>query len=133
MSILPWEREGSNCVNDNHDISQVETRLKDATRRLHQLSASVGASKQIRQYDTDRRKNLLAKYVVRALKEGHSATAAEAYGRSDEAYQTELEGLSKQYEGAEKVIAEWDAEQASFEAARSLLSMAKESMKVLEG
>ncbi len=120
-------------MNDNHDIIQVETRLKDATRRLHQLSASVGASKQIRQYDTDRRKNLLAKYVVRALKEGHSATAAEAYGRSDEAYQTELEGLSKQYEGAERCIAEWDSEYASFEAARSLLSIARETLKILDG
>ncbi len=120
-------------MNDNHDISAVETRLKDATRRLHQLAPQVGAAKQIRQFDTDRRKNLLAKYVVRALKEGHSATAAEAYGRSDEAYQAELEGLSKQYEGAERTIAEWDSEYASFEAARSLLSMAKESMRVLEG
>ncbi len=120
-------------MTDNHDISAVETRLKDATRRLHQLSASVGASKQIRQYDTDRRKNLLAKYVVRALKEGHSATAAEAYGRSDEAYQTELEGLSKQYEGAERVIAEWDSEMCSFDAARSLLAMNRESMRVLQG
>ena len=120
-------------MNDNHDISQVEARLKDATRRLHQLAPQVGAAKQIRQFDTDRRKNLLAKYVVIALKEGHSATAAEAYGRSDPSYQTELEGLSKQYEGAEKTIAEWDSEFASFEAARSLLSMAKESMRVLEG
>jgi len=118
---------------DNHDISQVESRLKDATRRLHQLSPQVGAAKQIRQYDTDRRKNLLSKYVVRALKEGHSATAAEAHGRSDQSYQTELEGLSKQYEGAERTIAEWDSEFASFEAARSLLSMAKESIRVLEG
>ncbi len=120
-------------MTDNHDISQVETRLKDATRRLHQLSASVGASKQIRQYDTDRRKNLLAKYVVRALKEGHSATAAEAYGRSDEAYQTELAVMSREYEASEKTLAEWEAEQCSFEAARSLLSMMKESLKVLEG
>jgi hypothetical protein len=120
-------------VNDSRDISEVEQRLRSCSKRLHALSASVGASKQIRQYDTDRRKNLLAKYVVRALKEGHSATAAEAYGRSDPSYQTELEGLSKQYEGAEKTIAEWDSEYASFEAARSLLSMAKESMRVLEG
>ncbi len=120
-------------MNDSRDIGEVEQRLRTCSKRLHQLSASVGASKQIRQYDTDRRKNLLAKYVVRALKEGHSATAAEAYGRSDEAYQTELEGLSKQYEGAERTIAEWDSEFASFEAARSLLSMAKESMRVLEG
>ncbi len=120
-------------MTDDRDISEVEQRLRSCSKRLHQLSASVGAAKQIRQYDSDRKKNLLAKYVVRALKEGHSATAAEAYGRSDEAYQTELEGLSKQYEGAERCIAEWDAEMSSFEAARSLLSMAKESMRVLEG
>ncbi len=120
-------------MTDNHDISEVEQRLRSCSKRLHALSASVGASKQVRQYDTDRRKNLLAKYVVRALKEGHSATAAEAYGRSDLSYQTELEALSKQYEGAERTIAEWDSEFASFEAARSLLSMAKTSMQVLEG
>ncbi len=120
-------------MTDNHDISEVEQRLRSCSKRLHQLAASVGAAKQIRQYDTDRRKNLLAKYVVRALKEGHSATAAEAYGRSDEAYQTELEGLSKQYEGAERTIAEWDSEYASFEAARSLLSIARETLKILDG
>ncbi len=120
-------------MTDNHDISQVETRLKDATRRLHQLAPMVGSAKQIRNYDGDRKKNLLAKYVVRALKEGHSATAAEAYGRSDEAYQTELEGLSKQYEGAERTIAEWDAEMCSHDAARSLLAMNRESMRILQG
>ncbi len=118
---------------DNHDIFEVEQRLRSCSKRLHQLSPQVGAAKQIRQYDTDRRKNLLAKYVVRALKEGHSATAAEAYGRSDEAYQVALEAIAAQYEQAEKVIAEWDAEQASFEAARSLLSMAKETLKTLDG
>ncbi len=120
-------------MNDNHDISEVEQRLRSCSKRLHQLSASVGASKQIRQYDTDRRKNLLAKYVVRALKEGHSATAADAYGRSDEAYQAELAVMSREYEASEKTLAEWEAEQCSFEAARSLLSMMKESLKVLEG
>ncbi len=120
-------------MNDSRDISEVEQRLRSCSKRLHQLAPQVGAAKQIRQYDTDRRKNLLAKYVVRALKEGHSATAAEAYGRSDEGYQVALEAIGAQYEHAEKVIAEWDSEFASFEAARSLLSMAKESMKVLEG
>ncbi len=120
-------------MTDTHDISAVETRLKDATRRLHQLAPMVGSAKQIRNYDGDRKKNLLAKYVVRALKEGHSATAAEAYGRSDEAYQTELAVMSREYEASEKTLAEWEAEQCSFEAARSLLSMMKESLKVLEG
>ncbi len=118
---------------DSSQIDQISERLKQCTKRLHNLAAMTGSAKQIRQYDTDRRKNLLAKYVVRALKEGHSATAAEAYGRSDEAYQVALEAISVQYEQAEKTIAEWDAEQASFEAARSLLSMAKETLKTMEG
>lgn len=120
-------------MTDNHDIGQIEQRMKLCTKRLHSLAPQVGAAKQIRQYDTDRRKNLLSKYVVKSLKAGESATAAEAHGRADTAYQAELEALSEQYTGAEKVIAEWDSEFASFEAARSLLSMAKESMKVLEG
>ncbi len=120
-------------MNDNHDISEVEQRLRSCSKRLHQLAPQVGAAKQIRQYDTDRRKNLLAKYVVRALKEGHSATAAEAYGRSDEGYQVALETMSREHEASEKVLAEWEAEQCSFEAARSLLSMMKESLKVLDG
>ena len=120
-------------MNDNRDIAEVEQRLKSCSLNLHRLAPQVGAAKQIRQYDTDRRKNLLAKYVVRSLKAGESATAAEAYGRADGAYQAELEALSKQYEGAERTIAEWDSEQASFEAARSLLSMAKETLKTLEG
>ncbi len=120
-------------MTDNHDISEVEQRLRSCSKRLHQLAPLVGSAKQIRNYDGDRKKNLLAKYVVRALKEGHSATAAEAYGRSDAAYQTELEALSKQYEGAERTIAEWDSEMCSFDAARSLLAMNRETMRILQG
>ncbi len=118
---------------DNNDIIQVEERLKNATRRLHQLAPLVGSAKQVRQYDSDRRRNALAKYVVRALKDGQSATAAEAHGRADLAYQAEIAVMSRDYEASEKTLAMWEAEQCSFEAARSLLSMMKESLKVLEG
>ncbi len=120
-------------MTDNHDISEVEQRLRSCSKRLHVLAPQVGAAKQIRQYDTDRRKNLLAKYVVKSLKAGESATAAEAHGRADPSYQMELESLSKQYEGAEKCIAEWDSEMCSFDAARSLLAMNRESMRILQG
>ncbi len=118
---------------DQSEISTIEQRLKSSTKRLHALSAQVGAAKQVRNYDADRRKNLLAKYVVRYLEAGESATAAEQYARADGAYQSELEFLAKGHESAEQTIAEWDAEFASFEAARSLLSMQKETMRTLEG
>jgi hypothetical protein len=44
-------------------------------------------------------------------------------------YQAELEGLAGQREASEKTIAEWDAAFATFEAARSLNSMLKETWR----
>jgi hypothetical protein len=92
----------------------------------------LGAAKQVRDYDSDRRKSLLARHIVKHLKTGESATAAEAYGRADPAYHVELEALAEQREAAEKTIAESDAEYASFEACRSLLSMQKETLKTFQ-
>src|SRR5205814_2384098 len=105
---------------DNSEISKIEWRLKSCSKRLHELAPMLGAAKQVRDYDSDRRKNLLARYVVKHLKAGESATAAEAYGRADGAYNAELDVLAGQAQDAGKTIALWDAEQCSFEAARSL-------------
>jgi len=118
---------------DDSVIAQIEKRLKSATGRLHQLAAAVGHAKQVREFAGDRKKNLLAKYVVRALKAGETSTAAETIGRADPSYQSDLEALASDSEQAETVIAQWSAEMASFEAARSLLSMQKESLRLLEG
>lgn len=118
---------------DQSEIGQIEQRLKSSTKRLHLLAAQVGHAKQIREFTGDRKKNLLAKYVVRALKAGESATAAETIGRSDLTFQSELEAIARDLEASETTIAEWTAEQASFEAARSLLSMQKETLKTLDG
>lgn len=120
-------------MTDNTEIAAIEGRMKHCSKRLHEMAASVGAAKQVRDYDSDRRKNLLARYVLPHLKAGASAAAGETEGRSDGRYQEELERLGEQYAEAGRVIARWEAEQASFEAARSLLSMAKETLKTLEG
>lgn len=118
-------------MSDYSESEQVAKRMKDSTRKLHQLAVQVGSAKQVREYDSDRRKNLLAKYVVKALKDGQSATAAETIGRSDPTYQEELRALSSQFQDAETVIAQFQAEQASFDAARSLLSFSKENLRQL--
>ena len=118
---------------DANEIGPIEARLKSSSKKLHQLAPSMGMAKQIKSYDGDRRKNLLAKYVVVHLKAGESATASEAQARATPAYQTELEQLAANYQDAERTIAEYDAEYASFEAARSLLSFARESLRNLEG
>lgn len=118
---------------DHSETEKISERMKSSTRKLHELAAHVGSARQVREYDSDRRKNLLAKYVLKALKDGMSATAAETTGRADPAYQEELERLADQLQASETVIASWMAEQASFDAARSLLSFSKETMRNLDG
>lgn len=120
-------------IPDNSEIAKIEYRLKGCIKRLHELAPMLGQAKQVRDYDSDRRKNLLAKYVVKHLKLGESATAADQYARAEDAYVAQLDVLSQQREAAEKTIAENDAEYASFEACRSLMSMAKESIKTFQG
>jgi hypothetical protein len=66
------------------------------------------------------------------LKGGASAVAAEVDGRADPRYLAGLDDLASQRETAEKTIAEWDAAFCTYEAARSLLSMAKTTIQTLE-
>jgi hypothetical protein len=107
--------------------------MKSATQELHKLAPMVGAAKQTRSYDADRRRNTLAKFMRGHLRAGETSTAAETLARSDGGFETAFNELAQQLEAAESTIAKWDAMFASFEAARSLLSMAKETMKTLEG
>ena len=118
---------------DHTESVKITERMKSSTRKLHQLAAQMGAARQIKEYDSDRRRQILAIEVVKSLKAGESAAAADAIGRASDAYKTNLEALAKQYEAAESTIAQWNAEQCSFEAARSLLSFSKETMRNLDG
>lgn len=116
---------------DHNDQLAIEKRLKTASRKLAELAPMVGLSKQVRAYDSDRRKNLLAKYMIAPLKAGESAASAEAHARGDAAYQNELELLADQLQTAEKFIAQNEAEHASWESCRSLLAMQRETIRNL--
>jgi len=118
---------------DQSDIEQIEHRMKTATLELHKLSPLVGVAKQVRQYDSDRRRNLLAKFMRPHIKKGETSTAAETLARSTEGFEIGFNELAKELETSEATIARWDAMFASFEAARSLLSMQKETMRIMEG
>jgi hypothetical protein len=117
-------------MSDFEDIRKLQKRLEDTRNTLHRLAPLVGVAKQIRDYDSDRRKNLLAMNMVSFLKAGHSATSAEAMARADSAYEMGFDGIARQRQDAEKTIAEWDAAFASYEAARSILSVWKETVKL---
>jgi hypothetical protein len=118
---------------DHSETEEIAGRMKSSTRKLHELSSLVGSARQIREFNSDQRKAALSTEVVKFLKSGESATAAEHMGRASEPYQAKLAVLAKQLESAESTIASWSAEMASFEAARSLLSFSKETMRQLDG
>lgn len=116
---------------DHSDQRKIEERLKKACRNLHLLGPEIGKAKQIIDYDSDRRKNLLARYTVRHLKNGESAAAAEVYARADEAYQAEFKSYEEISETAHTTRAKYDAEFCSFDAARSLLAIQRETLRTL--
>src|SRR5580765_7833098 len=70
---------------DHSDVIGIQKRLRSASAELNNpTSVSLYAqARQVISYDSDRRKNLLAKYTVKYLKQGESATAAEAMARAD--------------------------------------------------
>ena len=117
-------------MNDHEHIRDVQKKLKEATARLREMAPMVGHAKQVLKYDSDRCKNLLARYALDGIKAGKTAAAANIEARANPAYQLELEGLSEQRESAEKIIAEYDAEKCRYEAARSLHSMEKQILGI---
>src|SRR5262245_10634451 len=107
-------------MSDASEIEAISHRMKQATQEMHKLAPMVEAAKQTRQYDSDRRRNALAKFMRPHIKSGETSTAAETLARSDEGFQAQFNELAEQLEAAESTIARWDALFASFEAARSL-------------
>lgn len=123
----------SEPMHDSSVIATIEQRMKDCTRRLHALAPMVGSAKQVREWSADMRKMALSIEMAKHLKSGESAAAAECLARASDAYAGQMATLATQYAEAEKTLAQWTAEQASFDACRSLLSMQKETMRQLEG
>ena len=118
---------------DQSEIESIEERMRSATKKLNAMAPALGLAKQVVEYDSDRRKMILAKVMAPLIRTGETAAAAEAIGRSNEIYLQALDNLATHYKDAQTVIATFRATEASFEAARSLLSMQKESFKVMQG
>lgn len=121
-------------MTDSHDIDKIATRLASATKRLRALAPLVGSAKTVKSYDGDRRKHLLSVQVLKAYKDGAtSSVEAEHRARASAEYQSGLDRLQGELESAEKTISEWDAENCAWDASRSLLSLAKSTMRELQG
>jgi hypothetical protein len=118
---------------DSSVIEGIERKLKEATAKLHELAPLVGSARTIKEFSSDQRKNALAGEVTRYIQRGESVAASETLGRSSPLYLEKLKALEEHYKQAEATIAQWQATMATFEAARSLLAMSRETLRTLEG
>jgi len=114
---------------DYDEIARFQKRLLEASERLDSMTNGVALARQVVEYDSDRRKKALAMEVAPLIGE-MSAVAAEVVGRASPRYARAMGELAKQYESAQRVMAEWEAAKIAFEAARSVLSVGKESMRL---
>ncbi len=110
---------------DFHSIEAISRRLFETTEAMAAMTEAVAKARQIREYDSDRRKRALSCGVVDHLTKGESATSAEHKARASESYAELMKATARDLIAAEKTIHDWTAIQARFEALRSLLSVQK--------
>lgn len=114
---------------DVHDLYKLTRELESLARQLEAIAPELAKAKTVRDFDGDRRKNLLAEYVTPLLV-GNSATAAESTARSNPEYQKRFKELSVDLMAAYAAIAKESGLQARFEACRSILSCQKAAMQL---
>lgn len=115
---------------DYSDVAALQKRLVEAADRLSALVPELAKARQIREYDSDRRKRALAVAAMPFLAE-LSATAADTTARASASYQKAMKELGNQLLAAEKVIAEHEAVKIQWESARSLLAMQRDMTRQL--
>ena len=118
---------------DNNTIEQIQERMDTALKRIHGSIAMVAIARQVKEFNSDMRKKALAISMHRYIERGESMAGAEALARATPEYNDNIKQLAEEYTNACRVIAESDANYATFEATRSLLAMSRESLKTLEG
>lgn len=99
---------------------------------LRGMALATGDAKAALSFSGDRLKRALALAVHDAKAAGcTSFAAAEAEARSSTAYRDSLDALYRDEQLAERQVAQWTAEQAKFEALRSLVSLSKAQANIL--
>lgn len=115
-------------VSDYTDIESLSEQLMDAANELAKKTRMVSAARQIREYDSDRRKRALSLAVRDVLNAAPdtSAAASEHKARASEGFGENMNQLRRELREAEQVIAEWEALKVRWESLRSLLSIQKQ-------
>lgn len=113
---------------DDEEIRDIEQRMQDSVKRMRTLAPLVGAARQVKEFSSDQRKNALAGEQIKFIQRGESVAAAENLARSSPAYLEKFKQLERSYAEACATIAEWEGVFARFEACRSMLAMARQTL-----
>jgi uncharacterized membrane protein YccC len=115
---------------DYRDPDVISARLMSASKKLHEITIQTADAENILKWEGERAKNILSDYVDTI---STAASKAEAIARKNPEYRKRLDELIEQSKSAREQIKVYKDEERSFEAARSLLSMCRESMRQLQG
>jgi len=118
-------------VADWSDVAALQQRLAETVERINAMASDVGMAKHVLEYDGDMRKKALGRAMAAPMAGGASAAKAEAEARASESYAKEMAVLAKSHLAAEQTVAEFEAMKLTWDTARSLLAMSRESMKNL--
>lgn len=112
-------------MSDSAEIADIQRRFEAARNYLKAKADEYGEAKQVKEFSSDRRKQCLARFKRAFINNGDSDAVADTKARSMDEYAMELDKLAEQHKSAEQSIAKYDAADASFRAAQSLLSFTK--------
>jgi hypothetical protein len=113
---------------EDEQIRDIEEKMAECIKTMRGMTALVGAARQVKEFSSDQRKNALAAEQIKYITRGESVAASETLARSNPAYIERFKGLEKSYADACGTIAEWEATFARYEACRSMLAMARETL-----
>jgi hypothetical protein len=113
---------------EDEEIRDIEKKMQECIARMKTLAPLVGVARQVKEFSGDQRKNALAAEQIKYITRGESVAASETLARSNPAYLEVFKSLEKNYADACGTIAEWESTFARYEACRSMLAMARETL-----
>jgi hypothetical protein len=118
---------------DYSEVRRIQKRMKEASRDIAGLQEMYGMARQVVAADRkgNHERNMLAPYVVKYLKDDKSKAAAEQFARADPAYLAEFKLWQSNLTDAYHIVAKWDSLHISWETARSLLAMQRQTLREL--
>ena len=101
------------------------TNLEDAERELDRLSKELPLAIKTQKFAVGTEKSLLAKYIVKYVRDGNKPALATTLAQADPGYHDERKQLMDLFELAERTIQQHKQAYTHWDTARSLLSIAK--------